>query len=98
MPRMNVREQAEEQLYSDMADWLQRELFSRSAISGEEKLNANRLFVVGHVNYYCKTEHGDVVPAEIALAKFSVVGGVVDVYHKILFLRDMPTGKTWVLK
>lgn len=41
-------------------------------------------FHIIHINYYCETDTRHFIPAEIAIAKFSLGEGVIDTLHKFV--------------
>ena len=55
-------------------------------------VNCNKEFIIGHMNIHCKTtgKDGRIVPAELALAKFTLADGIKATYHRILRLDDFP--------
>lgn len=50
------------------------------------------LFYIGHVNYYCKTEEGSFIPAELALSEFNLEDGIRNTYHVLIDPGEIPTG------
>ena len=43
-----------------------------------------QIFYLIHCNYYCKTDDGVYVPAELAISKFSLGSGIIDSYHTLI--------------
>ncbi|XP_065209163.1 protein maelstrom homolog [Planococcus citri] len=49
-------------------------------------------FYLIHVNYFCKTDHDEYLPAEIAISEFSLLNGVHKYFHRFLSPGTIPTG------
>ena len=45
-----------------------------------------------HTNVFCLTAEGGVVPAELSLARMSLMKGVEEVYHGLIEPGTMPKG------
>jgi len=91
------KEQEELEFNSEMRQWIRSALFRDNLASPAQMqgpvtslFNTYKVFVVGHLNIHCKTAMDEMVPAELALVKFSLAEGIKDTYSKILSLQDCP--------
>lgn len=48
-----------------------------------EDLKEHAFYLI-HVNYFCKTDHDEYLPAEIAISEFSLLNGVHKFFHRFL--------------
>lgn len=48
-----------------------------------EELKVHNFYLI-HVNYFCKTDHNEYFPAELAISEFSLLNGVQKVFHRFL--------------
>lgn len=56
-----------------------------------EDLKQHAFYLI-HVNYFCKTDHDEYLPAEIAISEFSLLRGVHKFFHRFLSPGQIPTG------
>ena len=53
-------------------------------------------FILVHVNMFCKTAQGQVVPAEIGAVKFTIADGARELFHEILRPESIPLGNRMI--
>lgn len=63
----------------------------------ENRLNTLE-FCVMACNYFCKISNGSYIPAEIAVLKFSLQEGIIDVYHSLVNPGSLPLGMAYTAK
>lgn len=55
------------------------------------KLEELEVFIIS-CNYFCVTTTNDYIPAELAMVKYSLVGGIIDRMHILINPQELPLG------
>lgn len=84
-----------------MADELEQQqrtnmqnLYIRQLIGGVgtmEEISDMKFYLI-NFNIFCKTQEGEVIPAEIALVEYSIKEGIMKEYHEFIHPDVIPTG------
>jgi len=62
----------------------------------EKRLEQKEFFII-EVNVFCETPEGEILPAEISIAKFSLHDGVIKILHMFIKSGKIPFGYTYIV-